>query len=267
MLARNSGGGATLDTAKVFTSLSLFTLLADPLSSLIMSLLTFMGSVGSFQRIQEFLSKDIRLDSRKLPNPMEFLPNQDQLNSPKKPSFSGSTETATETATEKFDLAATPPNERHLSPYDAIIVQNADFGWDQEKEPLLCEINMTVPRTQFTMVVGPVGCGKSTLLKALLGEIPTFSGSIQMSSADIAFCDQSPWHMNGTVRQSIIGVLEFEGLWYQTVVHACALAEDLQQLSQGDQTPIGSKGISLSGGQSQRIVSLATFRTFSIIDY
>jgi ABC-type multidrug transport system fused ATPase/permease subunit len=210
-----------------------------------------MGSVGSFHRIQDFLNKDIRLDSRRLPSPMKLLPHQDQLSSPKKPSFSGSTDTATE----KFDMAATPPNEHTLSPFDAILVQNADFGWDKGKSPLLCSINMTVPRNKFTMVVGPVGCGKSTLLKALLGEVPTLSGSIQISSLDIAFCDQSPWHMNGTVRQSITGALEFEGLWYQTVVHACALAEDHKQLSQGDQTLIGSKGISLSGGQSQRIVS------------
>ena len=47
ILAQKSNGTSTLDTAKVFTSLSLFTLLSEPLSSLIMSLSSFMGGVGS----------------------------------------------------------------------------------------------------------------------------------------------------------------------------------------------------------------------------
>ena len=37
------------------------------------------------------------------------------------------------------------------------------------------------------------------------------------------------------------------------VVEACALVEDIQNLSAGDQTQIGEKGISLSGGQKQRV--------------
>lgn len=263
MLARNNGGSEALDTSRVFTSLSLFTLLSDPLSSLIMSLLTFMGSVGSFHRIQEFLAKDIRRDSRKLHASVEFLHQEDQLSSPKKTSFSGSTDTAIE----KFSAAATASSEHMLSPFAAIFLRNADFGWDIDTAPLLHSINMTVPKNKFTMVVGPVGCGKSTLLKAVLGEVPTLSGSIEISSVDIAFCDQSPWHMNGTARDSITGVPKFEGLWYQTVIHACALSEDFEQLSLGDQTLIGSQGISLSGGQSQRVVGLAILLALIMIDY
>ena len=37
------------------------------------------------------------------------------------------------------------------------------------------------------------------------------------------------------------------------VIQACALTEDLANLSNGDQTQIGEKGISLSGGQKQRV--------------
>lgn len=104
------------------------------------------------------------------------------------------------------------------------------------------------------MLVGPVGCGKSTLLKGLLGEVPCFGGTVQIASVSVAYCDQSPWHMNETIQQSIIAISKFDAKWYKTVLRACALEIDLKQLPRGDQTVIGSKGIALSGGQGQRIV-------------
>jgi ABC-type bacteriocin/lantibiotic exporter with double-glycine peptidase domain len=141
-------------------------------------------------------------------------------------------------------------------------VYDGTFGWDKEKEAVLKNINMRVPYGKFTMVVGPVGCGKSTLLKALLGEVSAMEGSVYVASLEIAFCDQTPWHMNGTVQSSILGVAEFDERWYTAVIRACALDEDLRRLPRGDQTWIGSKGIALSGGQSQRIVS-STAASFS----
>jgi ATP-binding cassette subfamily C (CFTR/MRP) protein 1 len=219
-----------------------------------MTLLTFMGSVGSFHRIQEFISTEAHVDSRKSIDSMELLFRHDGEFIMKKPSIS---EEAADSEGEK-SLVATPQEEhRPLSEFNAVIVVNGFFGWDRSKEPLLKNINIEVPREKFTIIVGPVGCGKSTLLKALLGEVPLLAGSIHVSSLEIAFCDQTPWHMNGTIQESIIGVGKLEETWYSTVLNACVLIEDLQQLSRGDQTTIGSKGISLSGGQSQRIVSLS----------
>lgn len=138
----------------------------------------------------------------------------------------------------------------------AVLVENGYFGWDKEKQTMGClqAINLAVPRGKITMVVGPVGCGKSTLIKAILGELPVMGGTVQLSSMRIALCDQTPWHVNGTVQQSIVGASDFDQRWYAAVVRSCALDEDLRQLPQGDQTQIGSKGIALSGGQSQRIV-------------
>jgi len=251
VLARDAGDGKTLDTARIFTSLSLFTLLSEPLGALIMSLLTFMGAVGSFKRIQDFLDIEVRRDIRKLPNRIDLLLGKcdDPITNQNKTSFSEETDTCTE----KEDLATTPKEITLLSNDEAIVLQDASFGWDSGKGPLLHSIDLIVPKQKITMVVGPVGCGKSTLLKAALGEIPILSGSVHINSLEVGFCDQSPWHMNGTIQESIIGIMSLDQLWYRTVIYACALEEDLRQLSLGDQTPIGSQGISLSGGQSQRI--------------
>jgi ABC-type bacteriocin/lantibiotic exporter with double-glycine peptidase domain len=212
-----------------------------------MALSSLMGGVGSFKRIQDFLTLAPRDEQRKFPS-----------------IYGGSTACLSVAGTESEKGSETSQKSRcsiELKEYSAlgsqaIMIENGYFGWDPVRQPsgTLQEIDMIVPRGKITMVVGPVGCGKSTLLKAVLGELPVMGGSLQVSSLRIALCDQSAWHVNGTVQESIIGAAVFDHRWYSSVVRSCALDEDLRQLPQGDQTQIGSKGIALSGGQSQRIV-------------
>ncbi|KAF2707684.1 hypothetical protein K504DRAFT_483031 [Pleomassaria siparia CBS 279.74] len=242
ILAQRKGDGATLDTAKVFTSLSLFTLLSEPLGSLIMALAGFMGGVGSFQRIQTFLSSESRTDKRKLPSSRNSIDITSDMGY----------DTDKESQKSCTSMGA---RELTASGSQAVVIEKGYFGWDKDKQPLgwLQSIDMTIPRAKLTMVVGPVGCGKSTLLKAVLGELPVMGGTVRISSLRIALCEQTPWHISGTVQQSIVGVSDFDQRWYAAVVRGCALDEDLCHLPQGDQTQIGSNGIGLSGGQSQRI--------------
>lgn len=249
VMARNAGGGTTLDTARVFTSLSLFALLTDPLGTLIMSIATFAGSIGSFERIQAFLKTDVRQDTRE--RPMDLLSND---------SYQGSDGLRTSEGSD-FDTEKVKPKIIVEEKYDpllsstAIAIHDGNFGWDKEKEPLLQSIGIIIPKEKLTMLVGPVGCGKSTLLKAILGEVPTMQGLVQISSLSIAYCDQTPWHTSGTVQRTITAFSDFDERWYKSVIRACALEDDLRQLPRGDQTMVGSKGIALSGGQSQRLVS------------
>lgn len=231
-------GDKTLDTARVFTALSLFALLSEPLASLVMALATFLGAVGSFARIQEFLQSSERVEQRVLDNTFEQVRG------------SGSSQSS---------------GTRHDGDA-AISVQAADFGWDATKPPLLSGVTLSIPPRKFTMIIGPVGSGKSLLLQALLGEVPALAGSVRLASSSVAYCAQTPWHTNGTVREAIVGAGAdaFDATWYARVVHACALRPDLERLPLGDASRIGSGGIALSGGQSQRLVS-ATVHTAACV--
>lgn len=253
-LVSMKGGEAntTLDTSTVFTSLSLFALLADPLASLIMAMMAFAGSLGSFDRIQAFLVTSEHEDKR-----IKSHPDFDSLNA----SSAGDSATPSMAWTEKSMTTTTTASlERPLLPFtrpggggDAVAVEGGSFGYEADKEALLSAIEAKIPRGKFTMIVGPVGCGKSTLLKALLGEVPMLQGTIRYLGTDVAYCDQAAFHMNGTVRESITAFSEADDRWYSTVVKACALSEDLRHMQLGDRTRIGSKGVALSGGQSQRV--------------
>ncbi|KAL1965989.1 hypothetical protein VTN77DRAFT_4929 [Rasamsonia byssochlamydoides] len=254
-ISHHRGDDVALNTARVYTSLSIFALLTEPLASLVMSLSAFMGSIGCFNRIQTFLDKDVLVDNRAMSllggSEESLLQTEKSEKSEMAQNLSEKSSIATNEA-EMLKQSARSLKKSNGSG-DAITVYRGEFGWDREKTPLLKSITMSVPESRLTMIVGPVGCGKSTLLKAILGEVPCMGGTVHMSSDRVAFCDQTPWHMNETIRNSIITTSEFDEQWYATVIHACALEEDLRQLPRGDQTVIGSKGVALSTGQSQRV--------------
>ncbi|KAF5590002.1 multidrug resistance [Fusarium subglutinans] len=250
LVAQSRGGDNNLDINRIFTSLSLFALLNEPISSFVTSLSSLMGSVGSFARIQAFLNTDVRVDSR-------IISYDDK-------SEGSSSPVSLRSEKEKDSgLSEKEPNTIQRGPLlvdsldgNCIVVKTCAFGYDSTQKPILSDVTAHVPLGNLTLVVGLVGSGKSTLLRAFLGEVAVIAGSIQVMNSEIAYCDQTPWHMNGTVRDSIIGFSHVDERWYQTVLHACSLTEDLAQLPKGDLSRIGSKGIVLSGGQSQR-VSLA----------
>lgn len=136
---------------------------------------------------------------------------------------------------------------------NCIVAENASCGWDRQKTPTLMNLNFKIREGSMTMIVGPVSSGKSTLLKALLGETPAAKGLQRSFFTEVAYCSQSPWLVNGTLRANIIHGSDFDPVWYNTVVQACDLETDISTMPLGDETIVGSKGLSLSGGQQQRV--------------
>lgn len=135
-----------------------------------------------------------------------------------------------------------------------ISFHNATIAWSSEKEPVIRDLSVDIHRG-ITMIVGPVGCGKSTLIESILHQHMVKNGSRTASFSRAAYCPQIPWIKNDTIRNNIIGFLEFDQTWYDFVCEVCSLQGDLDTLSEGDMHMAGSGGISLSGGQKQRIVS------------
>ncbi len=59
------------------------------------------------------------------------------------------------------------------------IVEIKDLTVGYEDKVVLRNVNLTIGKDDFIGIIGPNGGGKTTLLKALLGLIPTQSGSVQ----------------------------------------------------------------------------------------
>lgn len=135
---------------------------------------------------------------------------------------------------------------------ETVKIDNGTFSWGADSEPALNDINYTAHKGELSCVVGTVGAGKSSFLQACLGELHKKSG-IVTTRGTIAYIAQTPWIMNATVRDNIVFGHKFDGSFYERTVEACALKDDFKALPDGDQTEVGEKGISLSGGQKARL--------------
>ncbi|KAF4629796.1 hypothetical protein G7Y89_g8347 [Cudoniella acicularis] len=217
----------TLNVATIFTSISYLLLLADPLSLLFQNSPNLLAAFACLDRIQAFLEKEPRVDFR-IPQPNRS----------------------------KFEKEDSGSEDSEEKPRSAISILNGSFGWRTDKLSLK-NINLHIPTSRLTMVVGPVASGKSTLCKVLLGEIPVSQAHVTLTpgsvSRRIGYCDQTPYLSNTSIRENIVGFSAFNPLRYQEVIEATMLEPDLAILPKGHETRIGSNGITLSGGQKQRV--------------
>uniref|UniRef100_H2YLY0 ABC-type glutathione-S-conjugate transporter n=1 Tax=Ciona savignyi TaxID=51511 RepID=H2YLY0_CIOSA len=135
---------------------------------------------------------------------------------------------------------------------EVVEVDNATFTWGKKDEPILKNINLSVPSGSLVAVVGQVGTGKSSLISALLGDMDKVEGYVSVKGS-IAYVAQQAWIQNLTVQDNILFGKPFDPCLYHQTVDACELKEDFDMLPAGDQTEIGERGINLSGGQKQRV--------------
>lgn len=136
----------------------------------------------------------------------------------------------------------------------AIIVQDGTFMWTRKSsyKVALSNINFKVGKGELSCIVGKVGSGKSAFLQAVLGDLHKSEGNVTVKGR-IAYVAQVPWITNATVKENILFGNKYDPEFYQKAIDACALKDDLAILPDGDETQVGEKGISLSGGQKARL--------------
>jgi len=131
------------------------------------------------------------------------------------------------------------------------------FSFTNGAQPVLHDLNIAIPQGELVGIIGEVASGKSALLQTLIGELYPVKGACveapQPGTGRIAYCSQTPWIFEGTLRENVLLKSELDEDRYHRALYAAALTQDLQILPGGDQVTIGSFGIRLSGGQRARV--------------
>ncbi len=132
-------------------------------------------------------------------------------------------------------------------------------------------VNLRLERGSFTVITGRIGSGKTTLLRSLLGLMPHDSGEIAWNGQLVtdpatffqpprsAYTAQVPRLFSLSLRDNLLMGLPAEKLDLNAAIRIAALEEDVAMLDQGLDTPVGPKGVRLSGGQMQRSAAARMF--------
>jgi len=128
----------------------------------------------------------------------------------------------------------------------------------------IAAVNLRLPRGTLTVVTGRVGAGKTTLLRTLLGLLPREAGEIRWNGHVVddiasflvppraAYTAQTPRLFSETLKQNILLGLPDDPAILDAAVRGAVLEYDVQTLTAGLETPVGTRGVTLSGGQVQR---------------
>ena len=143
--------------------------------------------------------------------------------------------------------------------------EHVDFAYEANR-PILHDVSFTIAPGHNVAVVGPSGSGKSTLARLLYRFYDVASGRITIDGQDIrdvqqdtlraaiAIVPQDTVLFNDTIEYNI--AYGRPGATHDEIVQAAALAQIhdfVSRLPEGYATPVGERGLKLSGGEKQRV--------------
>jgi ATP-binding cassette, subfamily C (CFTR/MRP), member 1 len=250
-----------LDPAPIFSSLALFNSLRLPLNLLPLVIGQVTDASASIGRIQDFLLSEEQTEDAVWDENMEpaievddasFTWERNATHDPDKPeAFKTKKQLKDAKEARKTEKKAEKKAKKDDSPPQTAVDDSASDSI--EHEPFKIQgIDFTIGRNELVAVIGSVGSGKSSLLAALAGDMRKTSGKVRMGGTR-ALCAQYAWIQNATVMDNILFGKPLKTSLYNRVIDACALRPDLEMLPGGDRTEIGEKGITVSGGQKQRL--------------
>ncbi|KAJ8703097.1 hypothetical protein PTI98_001750 [Pleurotus ostreatus] len=243
-----------LTASVVFSSMVVFDILREQLHMSIWTLSTAVQGKVSLDRINDFLQNTELLD--------EFAEESSGDDG------TSSTNNAMAIGNSDVSYLSRPPAERSQD----IGFSDAMFAWSvddkrindgaatpsRRKFVLRVDGELIFKRNAINIIIGPTGSGKTSMLMALLSEMhfmPSGPSSWYNLPRDggVSYAAQESWVQNETIRDNILFGAPLDEERYKKVLYQCCLERDLQLFDAGDQTEVGEKGLTLSGGQKARI--------------
>ena len=164
----------------------------------------------------------------------------------------------------KGDLPDIPALERREADrLDRFEVEGLSFQFPETDQGIE-DVSFCIHRGMFTVITGRIGSGKTTLVRTLLGLLPKDRGEIRWNGAVVnnpgsvlvpprcAYTGQVPRLFSDSLRDNILMGLSEDRVDLDKAIYNAVLGPDLEDLENGLETLVGSRGVKLSGGQIQR---------------
>lgn len=155
---------------------------------------------------------------------------------------------------------------------EAIHIECLSYNYP-DKEPVLKNLNFTIPPNQVTAIVGPSGSGKTTFFSLIERFYQPQEGAILLGNQNIQNFSLLSWRKQigyvsqespiiaGTIRDNVTYGLE-RGVSDEEINRVIKMAyadQFIENLEGGILTEVGERGMKLSGGQRQRIAIARAF--------
>ncbi|MXQ53859.1 ABC transporter ATP-binding protein [Shimazuella alba] len=154
--------------------------------------------------------------------------------------------------------------ERHPPEGYDVELKQVTFGYLDQ--PVLRDVNVSMPAGSFTALVGPSGSGKSTILRLIARFYDPEKGMVTMSGEDIRAMNPESLLQKVSmvfqdvylIQDTIAGNIRFgrSDATREEIEEAARLAcchDFIMKLPNGFDTMVGEGGSTLSGGEKQRI--------------
>lgn len=152
----------------------------------------------------------------------------------------------------------------------SIQLDHVDFGYEPSRQ-ILFDVSFSIPAGKTLAVVGASGAGKSTLARLLFRFYDVSGGSIRVNGIDVRDVSQESLRRHvGIVPQDT--VLFNDSILYNIAygdpaasradiiraAQAAHIHDFVMSLPKGYDTPVGERGLKLSGGEKQRVAIART---------
>ncbi|MBQ1322228.1 MAG: ABC transporter ATP-binding protein [Erysipelotrichaceae bacterium] len=143
--------------------------------------------------------------------------------------------------------------------------ENVEFYYSPEV-PLIKNLSFFVPSGKMYAIVGPSGSGKSTVVNLLPRLYDVKDGTVKINGFDvrdielgylrsnIGMVTQEAYMFNGTIKENLLFAKADATM--EEIENACKIAnihDFITKQPQGYDTPVGNRGLKLSGGEKQRL--------------
>ncbi|MCH4563705.1 thiol reductant ABC exporter subunit CydD [Halomonas sp. EGI 63088] len=153
------------------------------------------------------------------------------------------------------DRGPVPTASGELATLHAVTVEYPGRG------RVLGPLDLAVRPGEVLAITGPSGAGKSTLLQLLAGFVGPGQGERRLAAGlAFAWMDQRPLLIQGSLADNLrLAAPEADEPAMRAALGRAGLGELVAGLPQGLATPLGERGVGLSGGQAQRLALARVF--------